>query len=430
MKRCTWKFKLFTLLTLGVVAVACYIWVYAIAIRKDTDFRYRAASLAELYIPAEAPVVTGFQFPGRGELVLEISPPPLADSTWTIITDQGPPSATTGSYPKISLLKKEHTYRLQQNNGHDDLLSRIDLTMRVDYAPREFYAGYSDAVGDTYRIISSTIPVGKYRRYPLETFIDEAYSSDDRQEARRILDEEVGIQSSDSTREKIEKIGLFVLSALDDKRGVPVQGLSQKAMDEYKCALDGTSKIWCVQFARIYALFANVAEVPTRFVSLGGRVDGVALSAHGFTESFVRETGQWVYVDLFSRVLLVSNRHGKLLNTLDLFMLQQAGVEEGLSAAVFKNGRIRRVPYAEVADDIAYYFNRDATFIFSRKKIQPLKQYRRLELAIKIVLNPDLSFSLKNSSAKHFLAVGLFYAVLFLLFIWLFLFVRMFTRHR
>ena len=426
----SWKFKLFTLLTLGVIAAACYIWVYAIAIRKDTDFRYRAASLAELYIPTEAPVITGFQFPGRGELVLEISPPPPADSSWTIITDQGPPSVTIGSYPKISLLKKEHTYRLQQNNGQNDLLSLIDLTMRVDYAPREFYAGYSDAVGDTYRIISSTIPVGKYRRYPLETFIDAAYFVDDRQEARRILDEEVGIKSSDGTREKIEKIGLFVLSALDDKRGLPVQGLSQKAMDEYKCALNGTSKIWCVQFARIYALFANVAGIPTRFVSLGGRVDGVALSAHGFTESFIQETGQWVYVDLFSRILFVSNSHGELLNTLDLFMLQQARAEEGLTAAVFTNDRIHRVPYAEVADDVAYYFNRDATFIFSRKKIQPLKQYRRLELAVKIVLNPDLSFSLNNSSSKHFLAIGLFYAVLFFLFIWLLLFVRMFIRHR
>lgn len=429
MKRCTWKFKLFTLLTLGVVAVACYIWVYAIAIRKDTDFRYRAAGMAELYFPSENPAITGFQFPARGDLVLEISPTPAADSSWTIIADDGSPYTTTGMYPKISLLKKEHSYTIRQN-GRQDLISPVVCTVRIDYFPRELYEDYNDSLDDSYRVISSTIPVGNYQRYPLDDFVDNAYPRDDVLEAKRIIAEEIGITSADTTKAKIEKIGLFVLSRLDDKRGIPAKGLSQEAMDEYKCALDGTSRIWCVQFSRIYALFANVAGISTRFVSLGGRVDGVALSAHAFTESFISETGQWVYVDLFSRILFVSNSHGKLLNTLDLFMLQQAGVEEGLSATVFKDDRIRRVPYAEVVDDIAYYFNRDATFIFSRKKFQLLKQYRRLELAVKIVLNPDLSFSLKNSSSKHFFAVGLFYAALFFLFIQLFMFVRMFTRHR
>ncbi len=423
MKRCTWKFKFFTLLTLGVVGAACYIWVYAIAIRKDTDFRYRAAGMAELYFPSESPAITGFRFPARGDLVLEISPAPTADSSWTIMADGGRPYTTTGMYPKISLLKKEHSYTIRRNS-RQDLTSPVVWTVRIDYFPRELYENYNDSLDDSYRIISSTIPVGNYQRHPLDAFVDNAYPRDDVREAKRILAEEVGITSSDTTKEKIEKIGLFVLSRLDDKRGIPAKGLSQEAMGEYKCALDGTSKVWCVQFSRIYALFANVAGIPTRFVSLGGRVDGVALSAHGFTESFISETGQWVYVDLFSRILFVSNRHGRLLNTLDLFMLQLAGVDQGLSAMVFKDKALKRIPYTEVADAVAYYFNRDATFIFSRKKFQSLSRYRRLELAAKIVLNPDLSFSLNNSSAKHFLAVGLFYAALFFSFIWLLLFVR------
>jgi len=423
MKRCTWKFNLFTLLTLGVVAAACYIWVYAIAIRKDTDFRYRAAGIAELYFPSENPAITGFQFPARGELVLEISPVPAVDSSWTIMADGGSPYTTTGMYPKISLLKKDHSYTIRQNS-RQDLASPVVCTVRIDYFPRELYEDYNDSLDDSYRIISSTIPVGNYRKYPLDAFVDTAYSSDDVLETKRILTEEIGITSADTSKEKIEKIGLFVLSRLDDKRGIPAKGLSQEAMAEYQCAITGTSKVWCVQFSRIYALFANVAGIPTRFVSLGGRVDGVALSAHGFTESFIQETGQWVYVDLFSRILFVSNSHGQLLNTLDLFMLQQAGVEQGLSAVVFKGNVLERVAYTEVADAIAYYFNRDATFIFSRKNFQLLKQYRRLELAVKIVLNPDLSFSLNNSSGKYFLAVGLFYAALFFSFIWLLLFVR------
>ena len=38
---------------------------------------------------------------------------------------------------------------------------------------------------------------------------------------RRLIEEEAGVQPDDTTQEKIEKLGRFLLRRLDDKRGTP-----------------------------------------------------------------------------------------------------------------------------------------------------------------------------------------------------------------
>lgn len=426
MSRLPWKRIFPILLTLILSWAAGYVWIYGIAIRKETRYRYRPAGIAELYLPAELPAITGFRLSKRNQLFLELSPAPPPESTWAITVDGASPSLVSGQYPKLSLLAKEHSYFVQRTTGPDD----FGFTVRVDYFPRELYAAVNDSFDDTYRVVTSSLPVGRYRRYPVDAFVDTMYAPEDIDEARRILAEEIGISGFETTREKIKKIGVFVLSGIDDKRGIPAEDLSNVPMAEYQCALDGTSKIWCSQFANIYAFFANVAGIPTRFVSVRGRLDGIALSGHELTESFIAERGKWAYVDLYSRILSVTNRKGDLLNTLDLFMLQQAGVDEGLNATVFRDNRLEQVPYAEVADTVGYYFRPDATFVFRKKKIQPLRKYGKLEQALKIVVNPDLSYGLNNSTGAYALTVTLFYTTVAFLLFWFFVFFRTVLRRK
>ncbi len=406
------------LLTVLVIAADAWIWLYGIGVRRDPAYRYRPASLADLYIPAETLRIAGFRIRGRNELEIRLLPPPADTGSWTVTDDRGHTRNCRGRYPQLLLLEKEHTYTVAGNATAPVLF----FTIRVDYYPRELYARQNSAIGDTWRIVSASLPVGDYGRYRVSDFADPRVAATERQEVLRLLHEEAGIRATDSSREKIKKISTFLLTRLDGQRGIPAADLDRSSpLASYRCAVKGTSAIWCAQFAEIYALFANLAGVPTRLVSVSGRMDGVVLGAHGFTESYLRETGEWVYVDLFTRVVLVENDRGRLLNGVDLLLLPRSGSGRGITATVFRDRRLQRRPWPEVAPAVSAYLNPDATLVFSRPPLPLPVRWRRLEMAASTLMDPDLAFSLNTPrGGRYYLTLVLSWTGILLLLFWLF----------
>lgn len=422
--------KLLWLVLLTILLSACniYVWIYEIRICKNFTFRYYHASYSELYYPQEMRGIIGFHIPKRDQVVIELSPPPADTGTWKIITDGISSYEVVGKYPKINLLNRLHTYKIVEKNSNT---SQWSFTVKIDYAPRELYAKANNPTPDNYHIVYSTIPIGEYTKYPIHAFADNSSFEDDAIKVRQILKEKVNIQHNDSTKVKIEKLGIFLLNKLDDKRGIPSGEMDLSSpFTQYQYALSGKSGIWCSNFAAIYPFFANNAGIPTRVVSVGGRVDGVNISGHAFAESFIKETGQWAFVDLTSKKLFVTNSRGDFLNTLDIFHLNQMKVFGGVNASIFKDGKVSLVPYSDVNSSEEYYFSRDATFIFSKKKVNFIVLPRKIEQAFKMVADPDLAYSMRNSNTNYYITVSLFYAELVVLLIWLLVLMNLLISRR
>ncbi len=424
MRRRNPKFLFLVILTLPVLAADAWIWGYAINVRKDPAYRYRPAGIAELYIPREKMRISGFRILARDRLEIRLAPAAPAHGRWSVRADGQAVPATGSRYPRITLRTGVHSYTLRNTAGPDHT-----FTVRIDYFSRELYARNNQTIGDTYRLISASLPVGRYRSHPLAAFAGRDISARERREAEKILAREIGIRAGDSDRERVEKIGRFLLTALDSRRGIPAPDLDPSPLGSYRCALAGTSAIWCDQFARIYYLFANAAGVPTRRVSVTGRLDGVVLGAHGFTESLI--DGKWAYVDLFTRILEVENGTGTLLNAADLLMLRRVGSTGGITALVFRDGRLQRLPFSTVAPEISHYMAPDAILVYHRPLLPLPGSWNRIHKAARIMLNPDLAFSLATpSGSRYLLTVLLSWSGLLLLLFWLLFFTGRVLRRR
>jgi len=166
--------------------------------------------------------------------------------------------------------------------------------------------------------------------------------------------------------------------------------------------------------------FANVAGVPTRRVSVGGVFEGISLSGHDFAESFIKEKGQWAYVDIISNRLLFVNKNGDYLNTLDLFFMNLKKIyPEGVTVSLGEKGRFSKISYSSPVGHqcAAYYFRRDATFEY------PVKRERFFlskEFTDKYyyLFSPDFAYSLRASNAMLYWKLIFFYGEIIFIGAW------------
>ncbi len=347
---------LLILVAITILFVVVSVWVTLIM----TEERPVYAQYNTLYVPAEAPTVVGFSKPQRGELVVELST--LSSQEWEITPDEGDTYTVTGDYPTIRLLDRLHTYRILPRNSDS---TTFPIILQVDYCSSEVYTAAGRTSPDNYHVVHSNLPVGRFKRYPIDHFTAYTFDSQEIDAAQSILSDEAGMDLTQGTSAKIEQLVTFLLHNLSDRLGVPTDEMNTLSpLQEYYHALDGKSPVWCSNLADIYLFFATIAGIPTRLVDVGGELDGVVLSGHGFAESYISEKGQWAYVDLTSNTAYVTDSQGSFMNTLDLFYRIRAGSYEGLTAAVFKDDEITSVPYADANETNVYYFSSDATFKF------------------------------------------------------------------
>ncbi len=71
--------------------------------------------------------------------------------------------------------------------------------------------------------------------------------------------------------------------------------------------------------ASIYSFFLHVQNIPSRLVTLEGKINEVYRAGHVFNEIYLKDQQQWVFSDLTSGAILVRNQKGTYLNTLDFY---------------------------------------------------------------------------------------------------------------
>jgi hypothetical protein len=362
---------------------------------SDKRDSYYPATYKHLYVPTDVPVLAGTRIVSRGKVELEIRSPETP-ARWKITDDTSETYTTDGRFPIIRLKEYKHTYEIEAEGG---AATSPKISVSFGYYPSEYYKKGGRTQPDNYWIVSASIPMGKFPRRPLSfwsdtyDYIDEA----DREEAKRMLKEEIGLLDTDGTPARIEKIACWLITKWKDCAGTPSDAIEKERspLRILKMVLKGEGRIWCSQHALIYHFFANMAGLPTRLISLSGRVDKVITTGHAFAETFIPELGIWAKVDPSLNKLLILNPAGRPLGSADVYNAIVSGNISGLTARACRDGAAVSIPYAEVSGDDGYYYSPGAHLVYRR----PHSGARGW--LVRYLFHPDFAYSLDASPLRR-----------------------------
>jgi hypothetical protein len=138
-------------------------------------------------------------------------------------------------------------------------------------------------------------------------------SSEIQQNIQVTLNNEIQLDPSSPSLEKSVKIGGYVLTALDDKRGQPNKIPFDSFYELWIKINQGKTSVFCYHFVAMYALFANSAGIPTRLVYISSFYQNKP-QEHVVAESFISEKNKWIMVDLTRNQAYIKNQQGEIFD--------------------------------------------------------------------------------------------------------------------
>lgn len=303
---------------------------------REWESSFSPTSYATLYYPLDIPTIREWKLLDRNRLQLDLVC--ASDiAAWKVYTDGGLEQSATGMKPSFRIdttFDHLRTYTLVP--VPEKACPTIELSIR--FFPKEFYASLGMKHDDVY-IVRSNVPCGVFEQFPVSHWVDD-YSyvgKDGLAAADRILREEVGIREGDGTFARMEKLTPYLRKKLKGVGGVPKD--DERWMNPwqlYNELVNGTGKGWCTQHAQVWVFWANRAGIPTRFV-FGARTQDntIVYTGHAFAESYIREQSRWAYVDLSQGQAYITNKLGKVLNTAELFQLNQHNAFDSTFARIY-----------------------------------------------------------------------------------------------
>jgi hypothetical protein len=358
---------------------------------RDKRDVYVPATYKALYVPVEAPLLSRMRIPDRGrvELGIEMPSPPAA---WTISDDTGETYESRGRFPVLALRPQKHHYTVTPAGGP---LPARTFHFQFGYYSSEYYRQGGRTQKDNNWLVSADIPVGRFARRPLAFWAGDYGDLDpsDITEAKRLLRDEAGITPGDGDIVKIEKLAAWLIGAWSAGRGTPDDAIEaeRSPLRVFQRVAAGRGKIWCSQHAKIYGFFANLAGLPTRLISLAGRIDNVITTGHAFAESYLADSGTWAKVDTSLNKLLVLNSAGRPLNSAEVYQAIVAGHLEGLTVRALSEGVIVSEPYTDGDGGDAFYFTPGANLVY-----HPARARTQSALA-GYLFQPEYAYSLDAS---------------------------------
>ncbi|OGD19746.1 MAG: hypothetical protein A2W03_13510 [Candidatus Aminicenantes bacterium RBG_16_63_16] len=382
------KFPLW-LTVLFILGLAANVALYLTRDKRDS---YYPATYKTLYVPSDVPALTGTRIVERGRVEL-IVPSKAGYDSWKVTDDTGDAYTTTGKYPEVKLKDHRHSYGVEPQKAG---LPGPKMTFNFGYYPSEYYKKGGRTQPDNYWLVSASIPVGKFARHPLAFWASDYADIDtaNREEAKRMIREDMGVADSDPTMTKIEKIGCWLVTRYKGCAGTPSDLIekTKSPLRILKMVLAGEGKIWCSQHALIYHFFANMAGLPTRLLSLAGRIDTVITTGHAFAETFIPELGAWAKVDVSLNKLFMLNPEGKPLGSADVYNAINSGNIQALTVRVCRDGAAVSEPYAGANDTDSYYYSYGAHLVYRPGRARTQSQ------VVRYIFKPDLAYSLDAST--------------------------------
>ncbi len=290
---------------------------------REWESSFSPTSYATLYYPLDIPTIREWKLVDRNRLQLDLVCTNEIQE-WKILTDGGKEQAGVGMKPSFRIdttFSELHTYRLIPVNQQTQ---PVEISIR--FYGKEFYAALGMQHTDVY-VVRANVPCGKFEQYPVSEWVDDYRYVGEQAltEVDRILHEEVRIRDGEQTFARMEKLLPYLRRKLKGSGGVPKD--DERWMNPwllYNELVSGTGKGWCTQNAQTWVFWANRAGIPTRFV-FGARTQDntIVYTGHSWAESFIREQNRWAFVDLSQSEIYVTDKEGSVLNTADIFHLNQ-----------------------------------------------------------------------------------------------------------
>jgi len=439
----------------GILVLLLLILNTYVFLSREWESSYFPATYATLYYPLDVPTIRSWKVVDRDRLRLKLAVT-ASVKEWRVIGPDGAEQRADGADPTFRIdttFSIVHPYRLIPIP--ESACVPIELSFR--FFSEEFYGGLGMKHDDVY-IVRSSVACGDFPQLTVADWTDsyDYVGSEGLAAANRVLTEEVGLRDGEPTFARMEKLGRYLRHKLKGSGGVPKD--DERWMNPwilYNEMVRGTGKGWCTQNAQVWVFWANRAGIPTRFVFNARTEDNtIVYTGHAFAESFIREQGRWAFVDLSQGTLYVTDRLGHVLNTAELFHLNQHDAFDSVTARVSvdwqwqgKPGfpandtvatvpfalcnatvrdeftahsilKYRRPPNVEDVRDIYTGFVKDRTFLLGN-----LERY---------LFKPQLAYSLYPTEGGHtyFIRRALFFTLLASLILWAVLLVVARRRER
>jgi hypothetical protein len=303
---------------------------------REWESSYFPTSYATLYYPLDIPTIREWKAVGRDRLQLDLVCTSRIQQ-WKILTDGAKEQIGVGMKPSFRLdttFSVLHVYRLIP--VPPGTCQEIEVSVR--FYPEEFYSSLGMKRADVY-VVRANVPCGNFEQYSIADWVDEYQYVGEEGLAKvdQILRKEVGILQTDPTFRRMEKLFPYLRKKLKGVGGVPKD--DERWMNPwllYNELVSGTGNGWCTQHAQMWVFWANRAGIPTRFV-FGARTENntITYTGHAWAESFIREQNRWAFVDLSQGHLCITNRKGQVLNSAELFHLNQLNAFDSTYARMY-----------------------------------------------------------------------------------------------
>lgn len=278
-------------------------------------------------------------------------------------------------------------------------------------------------------VSNSSVPIASALPYSIDNFTIQLHKApeEDLLRGKDIL-QDAGVSADDDAIQKILKLSAYLHEALYPYRGVPSPQMRHlNGLRQFEVAMAGDSQVYCANHAEIFAFLASLAGVPTRLVDVGGEFDGTALAAHAFSESYIEELGQWVYVDLQLNVALVQDESGRYLSGADILMTNYLETYGGLTAYVIESGKVVEMPYSAVAQSVRQFVPGESTLTYLWSTANRFSIAQRL---IRLLVRPQPAYSIRHSGSLTKIRLVTTYLALVLVVLFAFLQGMRFLRRR
>ena len=346
---------------------------------REWESSFFPTSYATLYYPLDIPTIREWKLVERNRIQLNLACT-NAIAEWKVLTDGGKEQTAIGMKPSFRIdttFSELHTYKLIPVTHPD--IQPIEISIR--FYGEEFYASLGMKHVDVY-VVRSNVPCGDFEQYSVNDWVDDYRYVGDAElaEVSRILYDEVGIRDTDPTFSRIEKLAPYLRKKLKGAGGVPKD--NERWMNPYRLYCEmvaGTGKGWCTQHAQVWVFWANRAGIPTRFV-FGARTqdDRIVYTGHAWAESYIREQHRWAFVDLSQGELYITNKEAQVLNTAELFHLNQQNAFDSTFVRVYADWVWRNHPgFPEKDTLVTMPFAQCNALVRSEFTPQSILKYRR-----------------------------------------------------
>jgi hypothetical protein len=284
------------------------------------DFHSRQAADDEIYAVDDFPAIKRVRLAGPRRLLFEFHKP-FDRADWKVIDTKTGRLMSQGRRPEVSF--PDSPYRSVFRFEAEGLPAGREVDLEIDFYPKEKYHERGLSWVDNFWLVHSTVPFSPRRPASADEWAGFGPHDPEIEKAKQVLEGKVAINGS--TLERAEQVFLFVVEALKSSGGTPSDEIqAYSPLETYHCLI-GEGRGFCENRALVYYLFANAAGIKTRLVDLAGKFGPLKLTGHYFCESFIPETGAWMYVDPQSGIARATLGQNRPLSTLELKRLSDAG---------------------------------------------------------------------------------------------------------